>query len=103
MATRDDHADRDLAAPSAALPHETRSVVLPPIRVSPSERRAYEAAAERDGVGLSEWIRSIAANAASRNPQVERRPSGPDVHARPAGADRRRDASTSEPVRLSAE
>src|SRR5512133_2929275 len=83
------------AAPAVAQPHETRSVVLPPIRVTPTERRAYEAAAERDGVGLSEWIRSIAANAASRNPQVERRPSGPDVHVPPF--------EPSEPVRLSAE
>ncbi len=39
---------------------ETRSTVLPPIRVTPAQRRLWNIAAERAGQSLSEWIRSLA-------------------------------------------
>ncbi len=45
---------------------QTRSTVLPPIRVTPSERAAFAAAAEREGSSLSEWIRTLALVAAEK-------------------------------------
>lgn len=36
------------------------SSTLPPIRVTPDEKRKYKEAAERAGMSLSAWLKSIA-------------------------------------------
>ncbi len=48
-----------LPAPVREAMKAARSVVLPPIRVSPEEKKRLEQAAARAGVSLSQWLRSL--------------------------------------------
>lgn len=36
------------------------SSTLPPIRITPEEKQKFKEAAERDGMSLSAWLKSIA-------------------------------------------